>query len=1182
MAAPNAANGGLNPKLSTADALEYLKAVKDIFQDKTEKYDDFLEVMKDFKSQRIDTNGVISRVKQLFRGHQNLILGFNAFLPRGYEIKPDEKKPVEFETAIGFINKIKGRFHTDDRVYKSFLHILNMYRKENKSITDVYEEVASLFADHHDLLEEFKNFLPNTSPQPSTGRNLVHRENKDTGNHLDHNYDRQRRRVEKDKDRREDRDTELDNRDHKRSKISKKEDEFCANQNVQASENVRAFNISASSIDEKNDLRSVFAREFDFLAKVKERLHVDEYQDFLRCLHYVNEDIGKNQVGEILSKYPDLIEGFNDFLTHCDNKDEILNDLFSKAQPVQQMEERDIHGERIDKNSAYTSKDGTDHKVPFISNREKNALWKPISELDLSNCERCTPSYCILPKNYPMGQSSYRTPLGASVLNDVWVSVTSGSEDYSFKHMRKNQYEESLFRCEDDRFELDMLLETLNATIRRVEELIELMQHNTIKQEHPIRFEDHLTSLNMKCIEKIYGEHGLDVMDLLRRNASLALPIILTRLKQKQEEWLRCQQDFNKVWAEIYAKNHHKSLDHRSFYFKQQDAKNLSTKGLIAEIKEISEKKKKEDDIITASCAGNKREVFPDMEFEYLDSEIQEDLYQMIKFSCGEMCTSSDHVEKVMKIYTSFLEKMLGVKSRRDAEEGIKSIINRDKSTLANVTETDQNTGENCSAANAKLSDKDIVLSENCCHEAEQGASATRSKSKHARSGIPLERSHSNENLLAERNDDCTGESNKVNSNSEADREEGELSPNGDFEEDNFMAKDTTTEGVNPNLKTEDENDFDADDEGDGSAHRSSENSENATDEEEECSPENEEDEEENKAESEGEAEGTVDQHDVEEESTSLLYPDRNLHNVKPVVKRLSSALRDIEEIGSQVFYGNDNFYVLFRLHRTLYERIESAKENSKLAETKWRTAKNTSPPDLYAKFKSALYSLLDGSSDNAKFEDDCRSIIGTQSYVLFTLDKLVHKIVKQLQAMSSDEMDNKLLQLYSYEKSRQPEKYFDIVYNENACALLHDDNIYRFEFMLNPSRVSIQLMEYMHEKPEVTAVSIDPNFALYLNDKLLCVVEEESNNVFLERNKRKSESDGFVEAMKGVQIINGLEIKLTCNSSKASYVLDTEDYLFHCRLKSKTASKGRNQPKRNCQGAQRFHLFQSRFLERP
>jgi len=51
-----------------------------------------------------------------------------------------------------------------------------------------------------------------------------------------------------------------------------------------------------------------------------------------------------------------------------------------------------------------------------------------------------------------MPPASNLTEIGAAVLNDLWVSVTSGSEDYSFKHMRKNQYEESLFRCEDDRY----------------------------------------------------------------------------------------------------------------------------------------------------------------------------------------------------------------------------------------------------------------------------------------------------------------------------------------------------------------------------------------------------------------------------------------------------------------------------------------------------------------------------------------------------------------------------------------------------------------------------------------------------------------------------------------------------------------------------------------------------------
>lgn len=46
-------SGGVAQKLTTVDALAYLKAVKDIFQDKREKYDEFLEAMKDFKAQRL-------------------------------------------------------------------------------------------------------------------------------------------------------------------------------------------------------------------------------------------------------------------------------------------------------------------------------------------------------------------------------------------------------------------------------------------------------------------------------------------------------------------------------------------------------------------------------------------------------------------------------------------------------------------------------------------------------------------------------------------------------------------------------------------------------------------------------------------------------------------------------------------------------------------------------------------------------------------------------------------------------------------------------------------------------------------------------------------------------------------------------------------------------------------------
>ena len=81
----------------------------------------------------------------------------------------------------------------------------------------------------------------------------------------------------------------------------------------------------------------------------------------------------------------------------------------------------------------------------------------------------------------------------------------------------------------------------------------------------------------------------------------------------------------------------------------------------MTEIKEINEKKRKEDDVLIAIAAGNRRPIVPNMSFEYVDSKIHEDLYKIVKYSCGEVCSSSDQLDKVIKIWTTFLEPILGV-----------------------------------------------------------------------------------------------------------------------------------------------------------------------------------------------------------------------------------------------------------------------------------------------------------------------------------------------------------------------------------------------------------------------------------------------------------------------------------------------------------------------------------------
>lgn len=50
------------------------------------------------------------------------------------------------------------------------------------------------------------------------------------------------------------------------------------------------------------------------------------------------------------------------------------------------------------------------------------------------------------------------------VLNDTWVSFPSWSEDSTFVSSKKTPYEEQLHRCEDERFEVPVLLSSLSAS----------------------------------------------------------------------------------------------------------------------------------------------------------------------------------------------------------------------------------------------------------------------------------------------------------------------------------------------------------------------------------------------------------------------------------------------------------------------------------------------------------------------------------------------------------------------------------------------------------------------------------------------------------------------------------------------------------------------------------------------
>jgi paired amphipathic helix protein Sin3a len=92
-----------------------------------------------------------------------VVNGVVAPLPTAPGGAVERRGPVEFNHAISYVNKIKNRFAHQPDTYKQFLEILQTYQRESRPIGDVYTQVTRLFESAPDLLEDFKQFLPESA-----------------------------------------------------------------------------------------------------------------------------------------------------------------------------------------------------------------------------------------------------------------------------------------------------------------------------------------------------------------------------------------------------------------------------------------------------------------------------------------------------------------------------------------------------------------------------------------------------------------------------------------------------------------------------------------------------------------------------------------------------------------------------------------------------------------------------------------------------------------------------------------------------------------------------------------------------------------------------------------------------------------------------------------------------------
>ena len=845
------------------DALSYLDQVKVRFSEQPDVYNRFLDIMKDFKSQAIDTPGVIDRVSNLFNGHPSLIQGFNTFLPPGYRIEcgtddnPDairvttpsgtmtqslqprqrqfegsslnpvnsafsrqpgfeagrpawqggqqsantisqfspsnravglpphglahagatgessfdhentdaalvhqqeqrgvshlqnavsaatngvtarqpiiqsspgqsqpailaqaaalgipgqpgdpKRGPVEFNHAISYVNKIKNRFAQQPEIYKQFLEILQTYQRESKPIGDVYAQVTTLFDTAPDLLEDFKQFLPESAahakaqaqaaaqraiaeqPQTSSMRDDP---TYGTGSLAQAQTPRAAAKMppmgqfdppstSKDNKKRRGGPSSQNTLQSGQQQSSLTDLTAGSRQGQLGNANKRAkLNHARPVQPEAPEMSptlvpqlpaplpptfsgSATSEEMLFFDRVKKHIaNRASYAEFMKLLNLFTQDIIDkptlvSRAESFIGNNTDLMRWFEDWV-HARRGEQIIIEMRPAHDP---------------------------------------------GRVNLAHCQAFGPSYRSLPKRDQDKRCSGRDEMCYEVLNDQWAShPTWASEDSGFIAHRKNQYEDGLHRLEEERHDYDFHIESCHRTIQLMEPIVRSFLSMTEAERSSFQVSPALggqsEAIPKRVIMYVYGrDKGAAVLQSMVERPTQVLPMLLKRLKQKYEEWRMTQREWDKVWREQMCKFYWRSLDHQGINAKNSDKKNFQQKTLTSEIQAKYEENKRDRD------AGHRRKKYQ-MACGFKDKEVIYDAGRLVLvalereasiYNGGEQERIAAFLKDFVPLFfgldrDDFIERMADIPSKDEEDEANSDDINAAKARPPNVKKTD-------------------------------------------------------------------------------------------------------------------------------------------------------------------------------------------------------------------------------------------------------------------------------------------------------------------------------------------------------------------------------------------------------------------------------------------------------------------------------------------------------------
>lgn len=898
---------------------------------------------------------------------------------------------VEFDHAISYVTTIKKRFANDPGTYHQFLEILHTYQKEQRGIKEVLEQVAHLFQDHPDLLKEFTFFLPDAVQEQAKER--LHRAAAES----ESRQAAQRQQT-------------LEQYHNRLGGQNQRDQQNLVDMTKRGGQSLEELRARKRPLD--GQPMPIFSQpEINVYNSAVERQFFDSVRDALSSF---TRDGGQAwaEFLKCLDMYAQEILSRSDMLTFVEPLlGKRNNNLFEEFKRILTASGNASGATALTEDSWYSV---------------------PLAEIDFSRCRRCSTSYRALPRDYPAHPCSGRNEYEARWLNDLWVSLPVGSEEsYTFRHMRRNTYEETLFRVEDERFEIDMAIDCNTATLHRLEpiaeEIAQLARADVLPTDLGLevgtdgrglggkRFQytfDRavLGVIHRNSIARIYGDSGKEMLDLLEKNPTVAVPLVLSRLRQKQNEWIKVRARLNRHWKELADQNYFKSLDHRSLTWRTVDKRSISARTLVAEIKDLAanngregkeayrqklDKAKEEHGTFFEVTVGSKLD--QDLDLTYLPmpdrrifnpphqsllyenvSWAQRDAYRILAFALERGQISPADKERCHRLWVEFLGPWFGL-------------------SLTWMHKPAASYQESMAVAPdvVQLIDATVVSEDDDEESLDDGSGVVRNELT-PESNIPLgSKQFTDHHPL----------------------------PAGAFVSTLYG------EGKITEFRKSDQ----------------------------------------------------IYKVKLSFGAVGYLRPTTVLCSMLPVENSASTRQLRTEDKtklprpNDQLAFGTQNLFLFFRLHHLLIQRLNVAKRlaysvgtNQSLQSLVERVA-TTNPKAVgklrYEAYLSLLYSLLDGgmggTSEGGKYEDRVRSLLGHGAYELATMDKLISHIWKDIQTMANDENMWNLVQLYRRHQlagSFQPEAF-----RQEAAYISEGEALYAFQYCpILDSDKSVIHMQYV------------------------------------------------------------------------------------------------------------------------